>query len=95
MDNGGKALTKVETSPNGRYIRFDKSLGSGSYKDVWLGFDSETGTQVAWNTVNLHKIKNPMESKRISSETEILKCLNHNHIMRFYETWNNEEKEEV
>jgi len=87
-------LVEVETSPDGRYVRFDKHIGRGSYKDVWLAYDSETGSQVAWNTVNLTRMS-ASEQKRISGETEILKRLSHTHIMKFYEAWSNEEKQQV
>ena len=36
-------LTEAETSPDGRYVRFDQKLGAGAQKDVYLGFDTETG----------------------------------------------------
>ena len=39
----------VETSPKGRFARFNRKLGAGSYKNVYLGFDNDTGREVAWN----------------------------------------------
>ena len=41
------SLHEVETSPDGRYIRFDEKLGSGAYKDVYLCYDTETGQEVS------------------------------------------------
>ena len=36
-------LKVKEKSPLGRFVRFNRKLGSGSYKTVWLGFDNDTG----------------------------------------------------
>ena len=33
----------MERSPLGRFVRFNRKLGSGSYKVVFLGFDNDTG----------------------------------------------------
>ena len=32
-------------------IQFAQKLGTGAYKCVWLGYDTEMGIEVAWNTV--------------------------------------------
>eukprot|EP00954_Amorphochlora_amoebiformis_P002826 221731-Amorphochlora_amoeboformis.AAC.1 len=32
------------------YKRYDKKLGTGAYKDVFLAYDMEAGRDVAWNT---------------------------------------------
>lgn len=38
----------VATSPNGRFLKFDLSIGRGSFKAVFKGLDTETGVHVAW-----------------------------------------------
>lgn len=38
----------VATSPNGRFLKFDVSIGRGSFKTVFKGLDTETGVHVAW-----------------------------------------------
>ena len=43
MTHRSHELHTVETSPDGRYFRFDEKLGSGAYKEVYLCYDSETG----------------------------------------------------
>jgi WNK lysine deficient protein kinase len=45
--------TVVEISPKGRFTRSNEELGRGSYKIVYKGIDSNTGNEVAWNTVQL------------------------------------------
>ena len=37
----------------GRYERFQKCLGMGAYKKVFLAFDQEEGVEVAWNELRL------------------------------------------
>lgn len=87
-------LKEVETSPDGRYVRFDEKLGNGAYKEVYLCYDTETGKEVAWNTVEMKRL--PIaEKKRIRLETEILRELSHPHIINFYQVWENKEKEQI
>jgi hypothetical protein len=31
--------------------QFNEKLGSGAYKEVWAGYDTQEGLEVAWNTV--------------------------------------------
>ena len=38
----------VNSSPNGRFLKFDHEIGRGSFKTVYKGLDTETGVQVAW-----------------------------------------------
>ena len=69
-------LREVEVSPDGRYVRFEEKLGSGAYKEVYLCYDTETGKECAWNTVQLGRIPES-EKRRIVMETEILASLHH------------------
>jgi len=39
---------QIGTSPNGRFLKFDKNIGRGSFKTVFKGLDTETGVHVAW-----------------------------------------------
>jgi serine/threonine protein kinase len=71
--------------------QFDEKLGSGAYKEVFLSYDTETGKEVAWNTVTLARLP-PGERKRIRMETEILNSLDHPHIINFFNVWDNPER---
>lgn len=84
----------VEVSPDGRYERFDERLGTGAYKEVWLAYDTETGKEVAWNTVEIRRLP-AAEKKRIKLETEILAELTHPHIINFYHVWENQALEQI
>jgi serine/threonine protein kinase len=87
-------LKEVEQSPDGRYLRFDEKLGNGAFKEVYLSYDTETGKEVAWNTVELRRLP-ANEKRRIRSETEILAELQHPHIINFFNVWENKEKDQI
>ena len=38
----------VDSSPDGRFLKFSQEVGRGSFKTVYKGLDSETGVAVAW-----------------------------------------------
>ena len=38
----------VNTSPTGRFVRYETEIGRGSFKTVYKGLDTETGVAVAW-----------------------------------------------
>ena len=42
----------VETDPTGRYVRYDRLVGSGRFKRVYRGFDERAGIDVAWSKVS-------------------------------------------
>ena len=42
-------MVSVETSPNGRFLKFADVIGCGSFKRVFRGLDTETGVAVAWS----------------------------------------------
>ena len=73
------------------FVQFDEKLGNGAYKEVFLAYDTETGKEVAWNTVTLARLP-PNEKKRIRMETEILKELDHPHIINFFHVWENPDR---
>ena len=86
--------THVETSPQGRYLRFEEKLGSGQYKDVYRAYDTSEGIEVAWNTVNI-KLLPKEEKKRIMNEVRLLQNLEHKNLVQFHGSWVNREKEQV
>ena len=84
----------IEESPKGRFQRFDQELGSGSQKRVYLAYDTDTGCEVAWNSV-LVDIKDSESIQKIKMEIEILKPLKHPNIINFIYCFYNEEKSEI
>lgn len=84
----------VENSPLGRFARFNRKLGAGSYKQVYLGFDNDTGREVAWNIITYGHMSSH-EKKRIQDEINITKVLEHPRIISMISAWKNSQNEEV
>ena len=76
----------VDSSPTGRYVRFNELLGEGSFKKVYLAYDTQQGVEVAWNMVKVSNLKKSAQ-QRIVQEMQILQTLNHEHIIKFYASW--------
>lgn len=76
----------VETSPNGRYIRYSDVLGRGSYKTVYKAFDTEEALEVAWNKLHVDRLS-PHDLEKVSNEISLLRQVEHKNIIHFYDTW--------
>ena len=88
-DQTNKARAAVEESPDGKWARYAVKLGAGTFKDVWLAVDTDTGREVAWNAVDLRKVGSAKEQQRIRQETALLTTLRHPHIIEIYDVWEN------
>lgn len=76
----------VGVSPCGRFYKYDKEVGRGSFKTVYRGLDTQTGVAVAWCEL-LDKKVNKAERQRFREEADMLKKLQHPNIVRFYNYW--------
>ncbi|XP_053679249.1 uncharacterized protein LOC128730240 [Anopheles nili] len=76
----------IGISPCGRFLKYDKEVGRGSFKTVYRGLDTQTGVAVAWCEL-LEKKVNRVERARFREEAEMLKKLQHPNIVRFYNYW--------
>lgn len=76
----------VAVSPCGRFFKYDKEVGRGSFKTVYRGLDTQTGVAVAWCEL-LDKKVNKAERQRFREEADMLKKLQHPNIVRFYNYW--------
>uniref|UniRef100_A0A224YQV7 non-specific serine/threonine protein kinase n=1 Tax=Rhipicephalus zambeziensis TaxID=60191 RepID=A0A224YQV7_9ACAR len=74
-----------DTSPDGRFLKFEEEIGRGSFKTVYKGLDTATGVAVAW--CELQERLNKSERQRFREEAEMLKGLQHPNIVRFYDYW--------
>lgn len=83
-----------EVSPQGRYVKSETKLGSGAYKDVWRAYDTNEGIEVAWNVIKLSRVP-PSERKRIKTEVQLLKDIEHPNIIRYHSSWVNRDREEI
>ena len=71
----------IDTSPDGRYLKFDEEIGHGSFKTVFKGLDTDTGVAVAWCELQDQKLTKG-ERRRFKEEAEMLKGLQHPNIVR-------------
>ncbi|XP_077288546.1 wnk kinase isoform X2 [Arctopsyche grandis] len=76
----------IGVSPCGRFFKYDKEVGRGSFKTVYRGLDTQTGVAIAWCEL-LEKKLNKTERLRFREEAEMLKKLQHPNIVRFYNYW--------
>jgi WNK lysine deficient protein kinase len=84
----------VEKSPKGRFTRFNRRLGSGAFKSVYLAFDNDTGREVAWNVIPFKRM-NRHERKQLDMEIKLAASLSHPRILKFVSSWINREKGDV
>ena len=86
--DSNKVRAAVEESPDAKWARYPIKLGSGTFKDVWLAIDTETGKEVAWNVVDFRRVA-AKDQQRIRQETSLLTQLRHPHIIEIYDVWEN------
>ncbi|GAA0150884.1 non-receptor serine/threonine protein kinase [Lithospermum erythrorhizon] len=69
----------VEIDTNGRYL---------------LSFDQFDGKEVAWNRVKIDGalLQSPEDLEKLYSEVHLLRKLKHGNIIKFYNSWIDEEK---
>lgn len=91
-----KSCNIISKSPRERYFCYDTIVGRGTTKRVYLGYDSHTGAEVAWNSI---KIGNAgRESKKmILNELNILQSLagKCQYIMNYYDAWYDKASDEI
>eukprot|EP00928_Gymnodinium_smaydae_P043507 TRINITY_DN29134_c0_g2_i1.p1 TRINITY_DN29134_c0_g2~~TRINITY_DN29134_c0_g2_i1.p1 ORF type:complete len:1633 (-),score=279.03 TRINITY_DN29134_c0_g2_i1:210-5108(-) len=91
----GNAPEVVEQrSPMGRFCRFNRILGRGAHKVVYLGYDGDTGKEVAWNTISLREM-DKKSKRRITEEINMLKALKHPRIIGFINAWQCKQENQV
>jgi serine/threonine protein kinase len=75
-----------ERSPDGRFLRFPEVLGTGAYKTVYKGFDTDNGIEVAWNKLNIQRLTN-QDTERVMNEVNILRSIQHPNIINLFAGW--------
>mmetsp|Transcript_13101 Transcript_13101/g.52243 ORF Transcript_13101/g.52243 Transcript_13101/m.52243 type:complete len:1086 (+) Transcript_13101:260-3517(+) len=83
----------VETADDGRFVRFGDKLGSGAFKTVYRGFDTERGIEVAWNQVLYERYN--LDLSRVMNEIEVFKSIRNPHIIEFYSAWQDTDAKQV
>ena len=75
-------------------MQFDRRLGKGAYKNVYVAYDTREGIEVAWNSMSIKDLPK-MEKSRIINEVRLLANLDHKNIINFHGSWFNLETEKV
>ncbi|CAG0913505.1 unnamed protein product [Notodromas monacha] len=76
----------VDSSADGRFLKFADEIGRGSFKTVYRGLDTQTGVDVAWCELQEKKLTKK-ERDRFREEAGLLKTLQHPNIVRFFDYW--------
>ncbi|CAL4995360.1 unnamed protein product [Urochloa decumbens] len=86
-----------EVDPTGRYLRYKEIIGSGAFKTVYKGFDAVDGIEVAWAKVEItgRIMGSPKELQRLKTEIQLLRSLQHKHILKLYASWVDNKKRTV
>lgn len=84
----------AQRSPSGRWNRYDTRLGAGSFKQVFLGLDAQEAKEVAWNTIKLDCLT-ANDKARVQAEVALLTRLKHKNILVMYDTWIDEDTQEL
>ncbi|KAG2555920.1 probable serine/threonine-protein kinase WNK6 isoform X1 [Panicum virgatum] len=86
-----------EVDPTGRYLRYKEIVGSGAFKTVYKGFDAVDGIEVAWAKVEITSriMGSPKELQRLKTEIQLLRSLQHKHILKLYASWVDNKKRTV
>ncbi|KAI0520536.1 hypothetical protein KFK09_008012 [Dendrobium nobile] len=86
----------IEMDPTGRYVRYKDVLGRGAFKTVYRAFDEIDGIEVAWNQVRIDEVlQSPENLERLYSEVHLLKSLKHDNIIKFYNSWVDDQKKTI
>lgn len=84
----------AQKSPSGRWNRYETRLGVGSFKQVFLGLDAQEAKEVAWNTIKLDCLT-VNDKARVQAEVALLTRLKHKNILVMYDTWIDDETQEL
>ncbi|XP_057748483.1 probable serine/threonine-protein kinase WNK7 [Arachis stenosperma] len=86
----------LEVDPTCRYIRYREVIGKGAFKTVYKAFDEVNGIEVAWSQVQIDDVlQSPGDLERLYSEVHLLRSLEHDNIVRFYNSWIDEKHKTV
>ena len=89
-------MDEVKFSPNKRYVKFNKLIGTGSMKRVYQGYDLNEGKLIAWNIVEIDNLPKAFQAK-IIQEIEILDSIKNKnkYIIDINNSWINKEKRTI
>lgn len=77
---------KRHFSPDEKFERLDDTLGTGAFKKVYKAIDTQEGTTVAWNEIDIQALPKP-EKDRVIQEVVLLQTVQHERIMKYVQSW--------
>ncbi|CAI9092177.1 OLC1v1027357C1 [Oldenlandia corymbosa var. corymbosa] len=79
----------LETSPDGRFVKYDEVLGKGAFKVVYKGFDQDSGYDVAWCQIKIDEaaVVKSSFADNLLSEANLMKSLEHENIAKCHSWW--------
>ena len=80
--------TDTKSVPNSNYVYYPRRIGRGSFSKVYKGFNIVNGDIVAIKKIDLDMSANMIN--RLKMEVEIMKTLNHKHIVKLYDVFYDE-----
>ena len=78
-----------------------KTIGKGSYAEVWLGYNMMNKEKYAIKIIQLTKLRRILTSKTttavdsLKTEIVIMKKLNHKHLVKLYEVLGDQENDKI
>ena len=80
--------TDTKSVPNSNYVYYPRRIGRGSFSKVYKGFNIVNGNIVAIKKIDLDMSANMIN--RLKMEIEIMKTLDHKHIVQLYDVFYDE-----
>jgi len=74
------------TTPRFSLAQYNDLVGKGSFKNVYRGWDRETGREVAWCSIRADSLS-PQQLGQIRREVQTLAMLDHPTLMQFYHSF--------
>jgi serine/threonine protein kinase len=60
----------------------------------WGAHDTNDGIEAVWSVIKLSRTP-PIERKRVKTEVELSKDIQHKNVIRYYNSWIDREKEQI
>ena len=88
--------TIVETDPDGRYYRYNDTVGRGKFKQIYKAFDTQIGIDVAWSKITA-KSNRLSEGQLQAAVSDMQKGLDleHPNVIKCFKCWEDEEQQEI